>query len=456
MNETSQELGQRAVELLRQAERIVDSAKTEKRDLAVSESREVDRLIAEHDELADRIAEMNGRSPHKRTGGLAERLSRIGVPVNEPPREPLGRQRDDGTLRVIRSDKPEDRRFSTMLRADERHTGGYRSFGEMASLVMNRMSDERLKRSMSEGVVSDGGALVPPAYASQVWDTALESEVVRPRATILDMSKYPSNELNVPAWVIGDHSSNLYGGISTYWKHEGATLTDSDPEPRMLKFVAKKLTGLCKVTDELIQDAPGLISDLTHVFGGSLGFELDDKFLTGSGSGEPKGILNAACLKEVSKEGGQTATTFTYQNAVDMLAGLPPGSYKRAAWFCHPSVVPQLATMSITIGTAGSHIPVLKESNGQWTLLTLPVVFTEKLPALGTAGDVLLADMSQYAIATRSELRVDTSIHPYFTSGHTAMRFVTRLDAQPAWDEALTLKDGSTTVSPFVVCETRS
>jgi hypothetical protein len=37
-----------------------------------------------------------------------------------------------------------------------------------------------------------------------------------------------------------------------------------------------------------------------------------------------------------------------------------------------------------------------------------------------------------------------------------AMRLIARLDGQFLWDSALTLKDGSTTVSPCITLQTRS
>jgi hypothetical protein len=49
----------------------------------------------------------------------------------------------------------------------------------------------------------------------------------------------------------------------------------------------------------------------------------------------------------------------------------------------NPSVIPQLLTMTITIGTGGAQIPVFREERGKFTLLGKEVLFTEKCPALG-------------------------------------------------------------------------
>jgi HK97 family phage major capsid protein len=83
----------------------------------------------------------------------------------------------------------------------------------------------------------------------------------------------------------------------------------------------------------------------------------------------------------------------------------------------------------------------MTESNGQFSILTRPVIFTEKTETLGNKGDLMLCDFSQYVVGLREGMRFDTSIQ--------------RHDGQPLWDSALTLEDGSTTVSPFVVLEAR-
>lgn len=58
-------------------------------------------------------------------------------------------------------------------------------------------------------------------------------------------------------------------------------------------------------------------------------------------------------------------------------------------------------------------------------------------------------------VALRSDMRFDTSIHVAFETDEILSRIIERHDGQPLWDSALTLEDGSTTVSPFVVLEAR-
>jgi HK97 family phage major capsid protein len=87
-----------------------------------------------------------------------------------------------------------------------------------------------------------------------------------------------------------------------------------------------------------------------------------------------------------------------------------------------------------------------------------PVIPIEYAATLGTAGDIMLADLSQYVMIDKGAIQSATSIHVKFLYDETAFRFVYRVDGQPAWNAPLTpFKGGAgSTQSPFVVLATRS
>jgi HK97 family phage major capsid protein len=87
------------------------------------------------------------------------------------------------------------------------------------------------------------------------------------------------------------------------------------------------------------------------------------------------------------------------------------------------------------------------------TLLGRPIYFTEKCKALGTAGDIILADLSYYLIGDRQKLTMATSQHVRFTTDETAWRFVERVDGQP-WVDAKFQPANGSTLSPFVTLYT--
>lgn len=306
---------------------------------------------------------------------------------------------------------------------------------------------------MSETVSSDGGFLVPVEYAKKIHAVSLENELVMPRAYVQPMT---SNEMKLPGMEIGDHSSNLYGGFTASYTAEAGTISEANPKARQMTLNAKKLTGLLRFSNELAADIPGGENQIVQICGKGLSWYRDKAFLKGSGAGEPLGILNASCLIEVAKEAGQSADTIVYENLTKMMSRMYAGSFANSVWVCHQSTIPQLLSLSLAIGTGGAAVPVMSESNGVFKILTRPVIFTEKTEKLGDKGDIMLCDFSQYVVGLRSEMRFDMSIHVHFTTDELLARLIERHDGQPLWDEALTLLDGTNTVSPFVTLATRA
>jgi len=88
-------------------------------------------------------------------------------------------------------------------------------------------------------------------------------------------------------------------------------------------------------------------------------------------------------------------------------------------------------------------------------MLGIPVVFVEQAQTLGTAGDLMLGDLSQYICADYGNVDEASSIHLKFDYGQTTFRFIYYFDGQPRWRSTLTQVAGDE-LSPFVTVETRS
>jgi HK97 family phage major capsid protein len=308
----------------------------------------------------------------------------------------------------------------------------------------------KIQDSMSEGVPSDGGFAVPTETASMIHSVSLENEIVMPRAFVQPMK---SNEITIPAMTIGSHAVSLFGGFRAYYKAELGELDEANPKVRAMTLEARKLTGLLQFSNELCEDIVGGEDQIIQICGKGLAWYRDKAFLKGNGAGVPLGILNANCTIEVEPEIGQIRSSdpVQYPNLAKMVGSMHPACFLRSVWVVHPSLIPALLQLVIQVGTGGSYIPVLKEDSGQFTILTRPVIFSEKVETAGTRGDILLADFSQYCIGLRSGMRFDKSIHVGFKTDETTARLIERHDGQPLWDAALTLEDGVTKVSPFVV-----
>jgi HK97 family phage major capsid protein len=91
------------------------------------------------------------------------------------------------------------------------------------------------------------------------------------------------------------------------------------------------------------------------------------------------------------------------------------------------------------------------------TLFGYPVVIVEQAETLGTAGDMVLADFSQYVVITQgSGLRSATSMHVRFIYDEMAFKWSYDINGMPSIKKPITQFKGSNTVSPFVTTAVRA
>lgn len=294
----------------------------------------------------------------------------------------------------------------------------------------------------TEGVATEGGFMVPEQFSAEMLDASLESEIVRPRAMNYPMT---SNQRKIAGFDGADHASGtMFGGFTARWKPEANAGSEETAKVRLIELIAKKLFLYSKISNELLQDGGSFGEMLGTALIQSIGWHLDDAFLNGSGAGRPLGVLNDPAKITVGKEIGQTAVTINYTNLTKMFARMYASGLANAVWVCNPTCIPQLLALSQSVGTGGSHIPVMTESGGKFYILTREVLFTEKLPTLGTEGDIIFADFSQYAIGMRKDVSVEQSTHVGFSTDEVAYRAILRADGQGKWNKVLTPKNGDT------------
>lgn len=312
----------------------------------------------------------------------------------------------------------------------------------------------RIRNSFTEMVPSDGGFLVPEAMRSELLRVALTQAVIRSRARVIPMETL---RVSFPAIDATSNASSVYGGIIGYWTEEAGTLTQSQARFSKIALEAWKLTALARVSNELLADSMTSFSALIEeIFPEALAWFEDIAFISGSGVGEPLGILNATAAVTVSKESAQAADTVVWENIIKMFARLLPTSMGRAVWLVDPGAFVELATMALTVGAGGSAVWLNNGVEGPpMTLLGRPVIFTEKVSALGDLGDINLVDLGYYLIGDRQQMSAMSSQHSRFSTDETEYRFIQRVDGKPWIQSAITPKNGGSTLSPFVKLEAR-
>lgn len=454
-------LRDRLLDLQEASETIVATAAAEKRDYTDDERQQIDACLVEQatvEKDITRITSIESNAAKLQKGDGRKSASN---PIEKI--EARGERHTD--VRVIE-------------RPGERGKSGFRNFGEFAMAVKSASHrgasvDPRIARIMnadpgstygSEGVGSDGGIAVPPDFRQEIMTKVFAEEALVGRTDGLESS---SNSITLPLDETTPWQST--GGIQAYWTGEKGQLTASKPALEPHTTHLHKLTVLVPVTDELMEDAAGMDSWLRRKAPEKMDWKLTDAIVNGSGAGQPLGILNAAALVSVAKEGSQPADTILAENIFNMHARMYAPCRRSAVWLINQDIEPQLHAMTIAVkNVAGSEnvggAPVYMPAGGLSgsafaSMYGRPVVPTEACPTLGDKGDIIFADLSQYMSVTKAGaggLRTDVSMHLYFDYDALAYRFILRFGGAPWWNSSIARKSGSNNLSCFVTLDERA
>ena len=348
-------------------------------------------------------------------------------------------------------------------------TPAFRSLGEFMQTVARssrpgatvdpRLLEPYRALGMNVGVSSEGGFLVGETFAKVLLERIYAIGEILPRCN--HEFKLDPGTTSIKVNYIDETSranGSRWGGILAYWAAEAASVTATKPKIGRQELELQKLFALMYASDEMLRNAAMLETTVKRLFPQEMAFRTEDSVFCGTGAGMPLGILNAPATIVVAKEGAQANYTIVAENVINMWSRLWGPSRKNAVWFVGQDAEVQLPKLSITVG--GTAIPMYLPANGlsgspYSTLFTRPVIPCEYCNALGTKGDIILADLGEYALIDQSPIRADSSIHVEFLTDQTAFRWIYYVEGQPMWHAPLTPKNQGPTQSPFVVLADR-
>lgn len=460
---TIESLRARQGELLDQQQNIVAQADAERRELTTEERGQLDTLAAEFDRHEGEITRrerLNAQSSRLATpqprATAAEPIP--GDTEEEPDAAPARLSAIQAGTRGV----PALSAARQLPRAAQGN-GGFRSFGDFAQSVVRGSRrggdiDPRLLQGArnaaatsitQEGVGADGGFAVPPDFLADITRTVLAQDSL---LALTDPLITARNSITVP---VDETTTWGTGGIKAYWEGEAGAITQSKVALKNVTVRLNKLAALVPITEEMLDDAPGIDSYLRSKTPQALDWALSYAIAWGSGTGMPLGFMNSAALITQAAEGGQTADTINATNVVKMLSRMPAQSRKTAVWLIHPDAEPQLPLMTI------ANQPVYLPPGGLadaplGRLLGRPVMPHQVCETVGDVGDIMLVDFKQYMAATKAGgVKLQISIHLWFDQDLQAFKFTMRVAGQPWWSAPMSPRDGSNTQSPFVTLAAR-
>lgn len=321
------------------------------------------------------------------------------------------------------------------------------TFVEYDDATENIMRKEN--KDMAEAVGATGGFLVPTEFQANLQSVMAEQAVIRNRATRIPMRrrsiKIPvldqtSTAAGVPHW---------FGGMTFAWAEEASSKAQSDPTFRDIELVAHKLIGYTRASDELVADSAisldAFLSGPLGFAGGAVWME-EFAFLQGTGAGQPLGVINAGAT---ITEGRNTAGTVVFDDLADMMEDFLPSG--EGLWMISQSLMSDIIQLNGPAGNPSFIWQANARDGIPGQILGFPVIWTEKLPAAGSAGDILLADWKFYLLGDRQATTIESTKFDRWRFDQTSWRMVHRVDGQPWLSAPITLQDGTTQVSPFVI-----
>jgi HK97 family phage major capsid protein len=407
------ELRDKLAKSLERMSALLDTADAEKRNLTEAEEKEYGDIDADVPKIKAEIARREKLEAEKAEAGKAVRSPKIY----------RGKEKND----------PKE----------------FCNLGEFLHSVRFNHDDPRLRdlyeeRDQSMGVGEAGGFMVPKQLREGLLSLTPQQAIFRPRATIIPAGSPPDAEISMVALNQGAQK-NMYGGVSFAWLAEGGTKPATDMALKEITLRPHEIAGHTVITDKLLRNWSAAASTIEAQFRLAMIAAEEDAFYKGTGVGQPLGLLKSPARIEIARN---TANQVKWADIYGMYARLRMNS--SPVWIASQTVIPYLVTiadaasMNLWMQSAAPGLPP--------TLMGIPVMFNERSVALGTAGDLILADLSQYLIKDGSGPFVAMSEHVYFTSNKSVIKIFWNVDGQPWLDAPIPL-EGSTsnTVSPFIV-----
>lgn len=320
----------------------------------------------------------------------------------------------------------------------------------------------------STGGGSWAGYAVKPEFVNTLFEIAIEEQVIEPYAYNI-----PVGQTNTIRWPVLDQygvptpgQSSTYAGVTVSRRREIDDRPESQPKLRNIEFVISDLTGMTYLSRDLVADG-FLAADriAQEQFGKAMAWHKDWEFLNETGVGAPLGIRNSPALLSVQRA---NANHVCYEDLLKMIGSFHMSCLDGAEWIANQSLFVELCSIKNSAGAyvfqpnamltqdMGPSIIGQNRSSGllyaaRGRLLGMPIRFTEKVPALGNAADLMLINPTKYGVATRQGLEVGMSEHFRFSEDILSFRFKIRNAGQPLWTAPYISADGSATKwSPFV------
>ena len=278
--------------------------------------------------------------------------------------------------------------------------------------------------ALQEGVVTEGGYLVPDEYENTLVQALNEETVIRQYAKVIKTS---SGTHKIP--IVASHGEAA-------WMEEEDAFAESDEGFGQVNLDAHKVGTLIKVSEELLNDSAfDLEGYMRSEFARRIGDKEENGFLNGNGTHKPTGLLHATGGAQIGLTSA-SATALTSDELIDLFHSLKTPYRKKAIWILNDSTI--------------KLIRKLKDGNGQYlwqpgirdgetnTILGKQYFTSAFMPEVAAGNKtVLFGDLSYYWVADRQGIVFKRLNELFAGNGQVGFLAYKRVDAKIILPEAV-------------------
>lgn len=304
-----------------------------------------------------------------------------------------------------------------------------KEFREFIKYGMDSLSPET--RALSAGVLTEGGALIPPEeFVAQLLQKIDDSVYLRKIATVQKLTK--SVSLGVPTLendpADSDWTTELGTGSEDSTMSFGKRALTPHPLAKRIKESATLLRNSALPIETIIAQRLGYKFAITE----------EKAFLTGNGAAKPLGLFTASAQGISTGRDIQTgsATNFTFDGLIDAKFAIKEGYLAKAKWLFHRDALKLIAKLK------DSQNQYLWQPNNQMgrpdVLLGVEVLLSEYVPNTFTTGLYvgMIADFSYYWIAENLSMTLQRLVELYAEANQIGFIGRMEVDGMPIFEEA--------------------
>jgi HK97 family phage major capsid protein len=372
--------------------------------------------VTAFEELKTQIAELDGRIKRLEAALAADAQSANGGgddnTDNADDDKTLGRVISRGGIRFRLAAEPSRAHKGPGLQAARfvigvLHAKWAGSFEKGAEFVQHRFGDTAVAKALNTITTGEGGALIPQDFLADLIELLRASTAVR-GADPMTLGM-PMGNLTIP---------RLAGGATASYQGELDDIGVSQERFDDVNFVAKKLTALVPVSNDLIRRAPiGVEEVVRDDLVQTIARREDLAFLRGDGTDKgPVGFRTLCLASHVIAIAGLGATPAAgagldavVNGLSAMILTLQNGMSRmiKPVWIMAPTTLRFIAAQRDSVG--GFYY---KDEIATGRLEGIPFRLTQQIPTnlgLGSGSEIYLAAMEDVVIADTYNVQVDAS-----------------------------------------------